>query len=92
LIRIKVNSKGTHAVLTVEDNGTGIAEEIIDHLGKQPMGEDTEERNMHTGTGIGVYNVNQRLISLFGSDAKLHIANRKDGRSGTRITFEVPYV
>jgi two-component system sensor histidine kinase LytS len=92
LIRIKVNSKGTHAVLTVEDNGTGIAEEVIDHLGKQPMGEDTEERNMHTGTGIGVYNVNQRLISLFGSDAKLHIANRKDGRSGTRITFEVPYV
>lgn len=91
LIRIEVISKENHALFKIEDNGTGISEEIIHQLGAQPIGE-SDNRSMHTGTGIGVYNVNQRLISLFGAEAKLHIANTENGGKGTRFTFEVPFI
>ncbi|GIP36905.1 sensor protein LytS [Paenibacillus sp. J31TS4] len=66
---------------TIEDNGTGIPEAVRAGLGDKPVQEGK-------GTGIGVYNVNQRLLALFGPGAGLDIGERPGG--GTRIRFAVP--
>jgi two-component system sensor histidine kinase LytS len=42
------------------------------------------------GNGIGIYNINQRLISLFGPEARLTIANLPEG--GCRIYFSIPCI
>ncbi|WP_134702408.1 LytS/YhcK type 5TM receptor domain-containing protein [Ammoniphilus sp. YIM 78166] len=68
--------------IVIEDNGSGFSEEMIDQLGHIPV-------QSQEGNGIGVHNVNQRLISLFGPEAKLHFENKTDG--GSRISFSIPY-
>ncbi|RXT08767.1 LytS/YhcK type 5TM receptor domain-containing protein [Ammoniphilus sp. CFH 90114] len=81
-IRIQVKREGNQVKVVVEDNGSGIAEEVIEHIGKTSV-------KSQEGNGIGVYNVNQRLTSLFGPDAKLNFENREGG--GCRIFFSIPY-
>lgn len=80
-ISLRVKRQGHAIVFTIEDNGRGFPEELLPLLGKIPM-----ERK--DGNGIGVHNVNQRLISLQGPDAQLHFANRPEG--GSSITFAIP--
>jgi two-component system sensor histidine kinase LytS len=80
-IRLCVQRQPTAVHFTIEDNGRGFPEELLPLLGKIPM-----ERK--EGNGIGVHNVNQRLISLQGPDAQLHFANRPEG--GALITFTIP--
>jgi two-component system sensor histidine kinase LytS len=81
LIEISVKRREEGVVVVIEDNGTGIPEELLNQLGETPV--DSRE-----GNGIGVHNVNQRLIRLFGPDARLHVANKADG--GCRIRFTIP--
>jgi two-component system sensor histidine kinase LytS len=80
-IRIEVKNKVHSLQLSVEDNGSGIPPELIEKLGKEPV-------NSIEGNGIGVYNVNQRLIGLFGEDSRLFIENKLEG--GCRFTFNIP--
>ncbi|NGQ97468.1 GAF domain-containing protein [Brevibacillus sp. SYP-B805] len=80
-IRIALRRRQERVEVLVEDNGTGIPPEILDQLGEMPVSR-TE------GNGIGVHNVNQRLISLFGPDARLRFANRAEG--GCQIRFSIP--
>lgn len=80
-IILQVILQDTHVVFRIEDNGKGIPEEILPSLGREPMARNE-------GNGIGVHNVNQRLISLRGQEAKLHFANKPEG--GSVITFAIP--
>ncbi|CAM3003436.1 LytS/YhcK type 5TM receptor domain-containing protein [Paenibacillus sediminis] len=80
-IRIELKREGKMVKIIVEDNGTGIPESIIDKLGTAPMrGSES--------TGLGVHNVNQRLVSLLGSECSLNYRNRVEG--GTKVTFAIP--
>ncbi len=65
-------------MISVEDNGVGINDEAKLAMLNLPSGCDS----------IGLYNINQRLLSLYGSG--LSIENPEDG--GTRVCFEVPLV
>ncbi|UFJ41495.1 histidine kinase [Brevibacillus humidisoli] len=80
-IDIYIQQIGDRVQVMIEDNGTGIPEDVIRGIGDAPV--KSEE-----GNGIGVYNVNQRLISLFGSDSRLQIKNREEG--GCQISFSIP--
>lgn len=80
-IIITAKKAAKHIYLSVEDNGTGIHPEVISKLGQVPI-KDT------LGNGVGVYNVNQRLIALLGHEAKLHIVNKP--RGGCSISFFIP--
>jgi len=64
-------------LVSVEDNGVGINDDAKQAMLNLPKGSDS----------IGLYNINQRLISLYGSG--LTIENPEDG--GTRVYFELPY-
>lgn len=81
-IRIQMKREGDLVKVRVEDNGSGIPEHVMEQLGKTSV--KSEE-----GNGIGVHNANQRLISLFGPEAKLQFENREGG--GCRISFTIPY-
>jgi two-component system sensor histidine kinase LytS len=81
-IDISVERIQDKVCITVQDNGSGISPEILNDLGKMQV-------SSHEGNGIGVYNVNQRLVTLFGQESKLIIQNREGG--GCQITFTVPF-
>ncbi|MDF2681722.1 MAG: sensor histidine kinase [Brevibacillus sp.] len=66
---------------TMEDNGSGVPPNLLQVLGRMPTGSKE-------GNGIGVHNVNQRLVSLRGPDAQLVFANKTEG--GCLITFSIP--
>ncbi|WP_134683065.1 LytS/YhcK type 5TM receptor domain-containing protein [Brevibacillus migulae] len=80
-IRISLRRKMGWIEVVVEDNGVGIDPKRLDKLGETPQAS-TE------GNGIGVYNVNQRLVSLFGSESRLQFANLPFG--GCQIRFRLP--
>ncbi|OEF95858.1 histidine kinase [Desulfuribacillus alkaliarsenatis] len=67
--------------VSIKDNGTGIPEERLETLAKQQI-------TSRKGNGIGVYNVNQRLISLLGETSQLHIKNLAEG--GCEVSFFLP--
>ncbi|WP_166241373.1 LytS/YhcK type 5TM receptor domain-containing protein [Paenibacillus turpanensis] len=82
VIRIQLRKQDDRVLAVVEDNGEGFPPELLEQLGNAPIqgGEST---------GLGVHNVNQRLISLFGPEARLRLSNLPEG--GARIQFMIPY-
>ena len=65
----------------VKDNGQGIEEERLEQLGKMVV-------SSKKGTGTALYNINERLIGLFGKETMLHIESELN--EGTEITFVIP--
>ncbi|MGU3470912.1 LytS/YhcK type 5TM receptor domain-containing protein [Paenibacillus sp. D51F] len=69
--------------IAVEDNGSGIDGTALSKLGAAPL-QTADPR----GNGLGVYNVNQRLIRLFGAESALVYENLPAG--GCRVAFRLP--
>ncbi|EST56297.1 histidine kinase [Brevibacillus panacihumi W25] len=80
-ILLHVKRQPRQVIISIEDNGAGIPAEKLAILGKVPT--DSED-----GNGIGVHNVNQRLVSLRGPDAELLYYNKAEG--GCVVTFSLP--
>lgn len=81
IIQLTLKRAGDLAVVQLRDNGAGISPEVLDSLGEQPIiGSE--------GTGNGIYNINQRLISMFGKEARLIVENLAEG--GCSISFSIP--
>lgn len=80
-LRLQLHMEDHQVRIRVEDNGPGFPEQLLETLGQKPVVSDE-------GNGIGVYNVNQRLINLFGTESKLRIENKKGG--GSCISFVIP--
>lgn len=74
--------KGKEGIrIIVRDNGCGFAADILEQVGKTPVPSEK-------GSGIGLYNVNQRLIGLLGAESQLQVCNRRSG--GSEISFRIP--
>ncbi len=56
----------THFEIAVTDNGKGINKDMLPTIGQKPF---TESK----GTGTALYNLNQRLQGLYGTNSKLKI-------------------
>ncbi|PRR95052.1 sensor histidine kinase [Bacillus atrophaeus] len=80
-VEVQVLSAESSVYMKVKDNGRGIAEEILTQLGNKPL--PSKE-----GTGTALYNLNQRLVGLFGQQAALQITSGID--NGTEVSFQVP--
>ncbi|ASN04522.1 LytS/YhcK type 5TM receptor domain-containing protein [Virgibacillus necropolis] len=82
VITVTIEKSNQSIKLTVCDNGCGFPEDILNRVGHEAL---TENQN----GGAGLYNVNQRLISLLGESARLHIRNLPS--SGSEVYFTIPY-
>ncbi|MCD5325085.1 MULTISPECIES: sensor histidine kinase [Pontibacillus] len=80
-IRVAVQKKSQGVLVSVTDNGPGIAPERLKSLGKIQV--ESEK-----GTGLGLYNVNERLVHMHGEAACLHIESVLG--EGTTISFLLP--
>ncbi|WP_349671475.1 histidine kinase [Lacrimispora sp.] len=74
---ITVKRQGTEAVFTIEDNGIGIEKERISGL---------LEEKPESG-GIGIWNINQRLMMLY----KKGLTIESEVGKGTRVIFGLPF-
>lgn len=81
IVKMIVRNIGNEIEVKVEDNGKGIAHEKLSKLG-------TTQVESEKGTGVGLFNVNQRLMMMFGQDAGLSIRSRRN--EGTAISFRIP--
>lgn len=78
-IKIKAEKIEDRAKISVEDNGVGISDQfMLSEIKTDSLGKG----------GIGLHNVNQRLIGHFGTDSCLHI--EKTQPMGTLVWFTIP--
>lgn len=73
-IEISATNKDNSLVLTVSDDGPGLA--------------DTKDLPHPSGTGVGLRNIRERLSSSYGENAAMHIANRGEG--GFMVVIRLP--
>src|SRR5699024_9176603 len=71
LINISVRDQAGQIEITVEDNGKGMDAKRRDSIGKKRLDSDS-------GTGMGLYNVNRRLIMTFGEESRLIITSQPE--------------
>ncbi|WP_255485737.1 sensor histidine kinase [Sporosarcina sp. BP05] len=81
IIKMTVHNVGTEIEIRVEDNGKGITPERIAILGLAQIESET-------GTGVGLFNVNRRLMMTFGDQAALSIKSERN--EGAVISFRIP--
>lgn len=82
IVTVKIVRLDHHIKIAVRDNGCGFPKEIIKLVGQKSLAADQNG-------GDGLYNVNQRLISLIGESAGLYIHNLSSG--GSEVYFTIPY-
>ena len=80
-VEVHVYATGDMVHFKVKDNGQGIERERLEQLGKAVVVSKK-------GTGTALYNINQRLIGLFGKETILHIESEVE--KGTEIVFTIP--
>jgi two-component system sensor histidine kinase YesM len=86
VIRIRINKLPQGAVVTIEDNGVGIAAERMAIIDKVLDGSITGEAIPFKG-GIGIHNVSERIKSYYGKAAGISITSH-EGR-GTICTLHL---
>lgn len=79
-ISITLNEDVLHVV--IKDNGSGMDEDRLQHVIETMNQQDEVE-----GARIGLRNVHQRLISIFGEEAGLNIFSKHG--EGTSVSFSV---
>ena len=73
-IEISATNNDNSLVLTVSDDGPGLA--------------DTKDLPHPSGTGVGLRNIRERLSNSYGDNAAMHIANRGEG--GLIVVIRLP--
>lgn len=81
VVQMSVCDLGAEIEIKVEDNGKGIPPERLAVLGNMQLESES-------GTGVGLYNINRRLLMTFGDQATLKIASKEN--EGTVISFRIP--
>lgn len=81
MITIEVREDGNDIVMSVEDNGVGMSEEMCNEILKREPGDKG---------GIGIKNVNDRIKIYFGEKYGITIISVPD--EGTRVDIRMPKV
>jgi two-component system sensor histidine kinase MtrB len=79
-----VGADGGHAVITVEDDGPGVADEVLPHLFEAFYRSDTA-RAREGGPGLGL-TATQAIITLHGGT----VAASRGSQGGLRVTATLP--
>lgn len=80
-IEVIVQKKDRDIEVIVRDNGRGFPKEVLTRAGRVTLKERQD-------AGSGLYNVNQRLMSLLGEQSKINIKNLHP--CGSEVFFIIP--
>ena len=83
LVTIQIRKEEKNTLIDVSDNGPGIDKNVIDRLYEK----GTELPQQNESHGIGMLNVQRRLIGIFGKNAGLQVIS---GESGTTVRMIIP--
>ncbi|TFE02479.1 sensor histidine kinase [Jeotgalibacillus sp. R-1-5s-1] len=78
---VRVYKEGDRVKIEIEDNGLGMETERLHSLISSAVPSEK-------GTGIGLYNLNERLIKVIDEEAGLAVSSEKG--NGTTVRFSVP--
>lgn len=86
VVKIEVHREEKNTIIDISDNGTGMDKSIIDRLYNTDVSEMPSQTDGH---GIGMFNVQMRLVSLFGKKSGLQIISSE---RGTLVRIFIPNV
>ncbi len=81
-VEIVIAREGGWIRIAVRDNGCGFPKTMLGQVGQVPFSGTK-------GGGIGLYNVNQRLIGLLGESSRVHVRNLPT--KGSEVFFRIPH-
>jgi two-component system, sensor histidine kinase YesM len=87
-IQIRVGIHSNRLLIEVVDNGVGMDEKHVHTLNESLVTNQQTDFNRIQGTGYAIHNVKERLLHVFGVQAKILIHSVK-GR-GTRVAIHLP--
>lgn len=85
-VKIYVEEKEEHLLVSVEDNGVGMSRERLSEVYHR-LNEETYQPD---GEKIGVRNVHQRIQLYYGTDYGIEITSKPN--EGTKVTFRLPMI
>lgn len=83
-ITVRGERNGDDIFLSVEDNGIGMSQEVVDHL------LTNSEKVPKHGSGVGLINVHTRIQLMFGEEYGLKIYSEPD--EGTKVVIHIPAI
>jgi two-component system sensor histidine kinase YesM len=83
LLKISVFKHEEDVYIYVIDNGSGIAKERLDRIT-----EDLRDPDLKSGLSLGLCNVNERIVLLFGSGYGIDIYSEQE--KGTAVMLKIP--
>lgn len=75
---------GEFVYLEVRDDGDGISKRRINEVLRGDLYQNTKE------SGVGLYNVNSRMVLIFGKEHEIQIESPNKPGQGTKITLKIP--
>lgn len=84
IVKVTGYSMEEGAVIEITDNGVGIPEDKLQVI----LGDGGDIGAISQSTGIGINNVNKRLVYYYGPDYKIKI--RSVPNEGTTVTIRIP--
>ncbi|CAM4427829.1 cache domain-containing sensor histidine kinase [Paenibacillus tarimensis] len=79
-IKVSASDEGDYILLSVEDNGPGMDESLLEQLNQGVV--------KPKGTGVGLRNINERVKLLFGESYGLSIRSKRG--EGTCVSIRLP--
>ncbi|MDF2936900.1 MAG: integral rane sensor signal transduction histidine kinase, partial [Paenibacillaceae bacterium] len=79
-ITIRAREELDHLLVTVEDNGPGMTQELLEQVRRGEV--------QSKGNGIGLSNIRERIVLAFGDQFGLEIES--EPQRGTRILVHIP--
>ncbi|WP_026695138.1 sensor histidine kinase [Peribacillus kribbensis] len=80
-VAVTVQYRGDDLYIEVTDNGRGIAPEVLDVIGKEPV-------KSKRGTGTALVNIRERLEGIYNNESSFNISSSED--AGTAIAIRIP--
>ncbi len=86
-IYIKGRTDGKDCIIEITDTGQGMTDEELDELKKRVSGEVTDQKEK--GNGIGLHNVQNRIMMTFGEEYGMTISTEKN--CYTKVALRLPF-
>lgn len=86
-VRVTVEHTPDLVAITIEDDGTGFAPDVLTHIGEPYMSSRSKQNESAGGLGLGLF-IAKTLLERSG--AQLTFTNRATGSSGAQITIRWP--